>query len=145
MRFLALLIAPALFGQVSLTLSGPAEVQRGGTLAVVVMSGGATSTGPAGWQWTFAPPAGFTVLSVTPGTRAVAAGKSVTCWTGNLKCLAWGGNSVIANGQLALITMQVPATAVVGAPAVFSLTSRIAVGSTGSELPTTADLVVRIR
>lgn len=110
-RLMLFLAAIAAYGQ-TLGVTCPNGVQRPGTDVVcsLVLTNGTTSATAAQWQTTATGIAGVTVSQAVAGT-AGAAGKSVTCNLANF-CTAWANNqTAIANGQVATITLGIPAAA----------------------------------
>ena len=139
MRLAILLaLASAAWGQVTLTLTGPATARQGQIVPLSLGSTGATANGPAGLQWTLTPPSGFAITGSAAGTQGTAAGKAVSCNAANTLCLLFGLNqNVIANGQAATLTVQVPANATPGA-ASFGLTGLVAGDKIGIAMTATA-------
>lgn len=124
--------------QLTATLSGPVTAKQGSSVTLSLSTSGGTATGPAGVQWTLVPPSGFTVSAATAGAQATAASKQVVCNAANLLCLAYGINqNVIANGQVASLTVQVPANATPGSAA-FSLAGLVAGDRAGAVIGVTA-------
>lgn len=125
----------AAYGQMSITLTGPATVKQGKAISLNLNLANPTAVSPAGLQWTLAPPTGATVQTITAGSASTTAGKVVACNTSNLLCIVYGPNqNVIAAGQVVVIQATIPANSVPG-PNQFTLTGLLAGDKSGQ--PTT--------
>src|SRR5689334_15894953 len=106
---LLLLLSSAIFGQ-SLSLNLPSgSGVVGSTVSLAVgLSGTATAGQPASLQFNLAFSANdFSSITVTAGSVAAAAGKSVSCnaSTGQLMCMIWGLNTTsMTDGQIAVVS-----------------------------------------
>ena len=128
MKKVLLFLATAVLAnsQVTLNLSGPATVKQGASVYLGVQSGGATANGPAGLQWTLTPPSGITVTNAVVGAQATSVSKQIACNASKLLCLVYGMNqNVIPNGQVGVLTVQIPSNATPG-PASFLLSGLVA-------------------
>lgn len=88
-----------------------ASTTPGGTVSVAIrLSGGAN---PAALQWSVSyAPADFAAVSLTAGSAAAAAGKTVACRpaSGQLRCVAYGMNAAgIADGVVANVSLALSA------------------------------------
>lgn len=130
-----MLFAACAFGQVTLSVTGPPTATAGSTVTLTLSAAGtaagATNTGAGGFEWTLAPPTGYTEAAAI-GAAGTAAAKSILCTANATTCLLYGINTnVVGNGVLATYTVTVPANASPG-PAPFPLSINLAVSVTGS-------------
>lgn len=123
------------FGQLSLSLTGPATARQGSPVNLSLSLAGSTSTQPAGIQWTLGLPAGFAITGpITPGSSITSAAKTISCTPDNLTCLAVGFNTnVISAGQIGTFQLNVPVNSPVG-PASFPLSGLLAVNQAGASV-----------
>lgn len=137
MLLLALLLAFTAHAQVTVSLAGPATARQGSAVTLALASGGATANGPAALQWTVVPPSGFTIPAATIGTQGAASTKTLACGTDKTLCVLYGVNqNVIANGQIATLSVAIPANATPG-PASFGLSGLVTTDKNGFAMTTT--------
>ena len=83
----------------------------GSTVTLDLSMDSASGTSPASAQWTLNYPAtDFSSATVTPGSVAAGAGKSVSCTStpGSSTCVLWGDNSIaMASGVVATVSLVV--------------------------------------
>ncbi len=96
----------------------------------------ALGTSPAGLEWTFTYPSSqISVNSVTVGSTATAAGKTLSCAppsSGSITCLLTGLNTnTMASGVAAIIQLAVPNNALTTA---INITNTVGVDATGTGL-----------
>ena len=111
------LVATALItsclAQPSLVLSSAGTVP-GGTAALSLSLNGSAGSLPAALQWSFAPSAGITALTVAASPSLTAAGKSIQCaGTGMATtCILYGVDSAeVPSGPLAVVSVTLAANA----------------------------------
>jgi hypothetical protein len=124
-----------MFGQTTLTLTGPATARPGDVISVN-MTLVNVSQDLAALQWTAVPPSGY-VTSVVAGAASNAVAKTLYCGlpASNI-CLTVGiNNTTYTQGVVAIYSLTVPATALPGTVA-FPLS-----GTMGATLVGNASLV----
>lgn len=125
--------------QAALTLSsGNANPGSSVTLNLsLTSSGGAT---PAGLEWTLGyPTTAISNITVSTGSSASAAGKSVSCYgsNGTTECVLYGiDNTAIANGVIATVAVQL-ASGTTATSVSIPVGSTMATDPTGSSIPAT--------
>src|SRR5689334_11751630 len=101
---LAAAASPLVAQQATVSL-GSGSGAPGSIVSLTVSLAASGGTQPGSLQWTMSYPASdITSVTVTAGTSAIAANKSVSCSSkaGSTICVAWGVNAnVISNGTLA--------------------------------------------
>src|SRR5580692_12027023 len=130
------------FCQDSLALSS-GSTTPGGTVTLSLALSSTSGIQPAGIQWTFAyPPSAVVAISASAGTAATIAGKSLSCagTAGSYMCFLTGLTStdlnanVIQNGQIAVLTVTMSATAT-GTTAI-SVNNALSTSVSGSAIQT---------
>ncbi len=118
--------------------SGAATPGSGVTVPVTLTTTGAPQ--PSGLQWTMAySSADVSIVTVSAGPNATAAGKSVTCSSlpGSTTCVAYGMNSnVVSDGTLASVTFTI-ASGAVDTSAPIQVTGVMAADTSGGSIPGT--------
>jgi hypothetical protein len=139
MRRLFLILFPVLLSaQVTMTLTGPATAKAGSSVTVTLSASGTPDTGAAGLQWKVNYPASSYTATNVVGAQAVAASKGLVCTSDKSLCLLYGLNAtVLANGEMAVYTLSIPANAPPG-PVTVGLTGLVAASPTGVSIPVTA-------
>lgn len=111
--FLTQLLTVPLSAQPVITLTA-APVRMGGVATITVTLSGAAGAPPsaalAAVQWFF--PARPGLIFPSPGAATTAAGKGLVCapTNGRYGCIVSGGQTVLADGILATITLPAPAS-----------------------------------
>lgn len=136
-------------GQSSLMLS-PGTTVPGGVVTMGLSLNAQAGSAPAGLQWSFAPSAGVTALSIVVSPAAAAAGKSIQCagTAPALTCILFGINGVvIPDGPVAVVNATMAANAVSGtvglsnALGASATADLIAVSATGAAIAVTVPVV----
>jgi hypothetical protein len=111
--FTALLFASLMFGQATLTLTGPATARIGSSITVNLTLANPPAS-LAAMQWDATLPAGVTATSVTGGASNTAA-KTLYCNATSTRCLTVGINAnLYAAGVVATYSLTLPASAAPG-------------------------------
>src|SRR5713101_657183 len=111
---LAAAASPLVAQQATVSL-GSGSGAPGGIVNLTVSLAVSGTTQPGTLQWTMSYPSDITSVTVTAGTSAVAANKSISCSSkpGSTICVAWGVNAqVISNGNLATAAFQLASSTV---------------------------------
>src|SRR6185369_345459 len=103
------IVAVHLYGQ-TISLTGPAGMQKAGTSASLALSI-AGSSGIQAIQ--FSLPAAFLQISSADGAALSGLGKTLTCALIGVKynCVVAGGASALADGQIVVIQVAIPKNA----------------------------------
>ncbi len=129
-----LLLTSSLWGQATLTLSGPAAARNCATITINV---NLSAPGPdlAALQWSVGLPLGITPTAVA-GPASVAAGKLIYCGT-NSTCLLVGVNTNVypaAGGVVASYQLVIPGQVPPG-PLAIPLSGLVAASLAGDNVP----------
>jgi len=112
----------------------------GGTVSLNVNLNAAVGESPSTVQWSLTyPAADFSAATITAGSAATSAGKSLSCngTAGTTTCVAWGQNALMANGAVANITMTLSNSAP-DSSASLQLSATTASDASGDSLSTSA-------
>jgi len=101
------------YAQATIRPTGPVQARAGETVTVQVALTGATATGPAAMQFSFAAPTGWTLNN----PAGAATGRQLTCALPTAPiCTVWMMSNTVPhpNGQVMTVQVAVPTTAAPG-------------------------------